>query len=64
VAVLVLVGAVVVVVTLSLTLTLTLTSWLRYVEWTPADEPSRRRGRLVVQSERNGGVRLGLGVSP
>lgn len=25
----------------------------RYVEWTPADEPSRRRGRLIVQSERN-----------
>ena len=29
------------------------TSASRYVEWTPADEPSRRRGRLVVQSERN-----------
>lgn len=25
----------------------------RYVEWTPDDEPTRRRGRLVVQSERN-----------
>lgn len=25
----------------------------RYVEWTPADEPSRRRGRVIVQSERN-----------
>ena len=26
---------------------------MRYVEWTPEDSDSRRRGRLVVESERN-----------
>tara|TARA_B100000787_G_scaffold158923_1_gene136670 strand:- start:392 stop:565 length:174 start_codon:yes stop_codon:yes gene_type:complete len=26
---------------------------VRYVEWTPEDSDSRRRGRLVVESERN-----------
>ena len=51
---------------------------VRYVEWTPAEDPSRRRGRLVVQSERDvdfekrqhartalmGGGKLGIAPDP